>query len=316
MVSSRLTATKALVPQLESALNTFVSSKAGFHVVRTIRPHKPDAASSTAENGTALSSNQTRTLFILDSSYNPPSRAHMAMARNALLTAQQETKPHRLLLLFSTHNADKKDVKPSQFVNRIAMMILFAQDLQEELYKEKIEELDPLEIDVGLTSSPYYTDKSLAIMNAPSAERYPLNPTHVHLLGYDTVTRFLAPKYYPEYDPPLSAVAPYFEHGHKLRVLLRPNSSSINTVEGDSVQDQKKWIDGLGAGDLEKEGFKPAWASQVGILERNADQAEGISSTRIREAAKKGNWDEVGKLCSLGVTEWVKEMDLYGEEKP
>lgn len=315
MVSSRLAATKALIPQLESALNTFVSSKAGFHVVKTIRPHKPDATNLTAENGGALSSNQTRTLFILDSSYNPPSRAHMAMARNALLTAQQEIKPHRLLLLFSTHNADKKDVKPSQFVNRIAMMVLFAHDLQEELYRERNEGLDAMEIDVGLTSSPYYTDKSLAIMNAPSTERYPLSPTHVHLLGYDTVTRFLAPKYYSEYDPPLSAVAPYFEHGHKIRVLLRPNSSSFNTVEGDSVQDQKKWVNGLGAGDLEKEGFKRAWAEHVDILDQNADQAEGISSTRIRAAAKKGDWEEVGKLCSPSVTEWVKEMDLYGEEK-
>jgi len=173
-----------------------------------------------------------------------------------------------------------------------------------------------LPIDVGLTTAPYYTDKSAAIANEEPLS-YPSKPRHIYLMGYDTLTRFLAPKYYPKFDPPLSALSPFFDAGYGVSVLLRPNSSSDNAVTNDTEEEQRAYISALSDGSLEKEGFKREWSKQIGILEGNdVVDTVGVSSTAIRKAAKDGDWDEAEKLCTPGVTAWVREMRLYeGDEK-
>lgn len=162
-------------------------------------------------------------------------------------------------------------------------------------------------IDIAVTKAPYYTDKSTAIgASDPDSGRppfYPDSPRHVHLLGFDTVTRFFNPKYYTSFDPPLSALSPYFDSGHGLRVTLRPEDSS-----GDEA-DQRAWLKRLEDGGLESEGGKRAWASQIELVKPNKQL--GVSSTRIRKAATAGQWDIVGNLCSDSVAEWVKECGLY-----
>jgi nicotinamide-nucleotide adenylyltransferase len=40
----------------------------------------------------------------------------------------------------------------------------------------------------------------------------------------------------------------------------------------------------------------------------------GISSTRVRKAANEKQWDEVGRLCTDGVTAWIREEGLYEED--
>jgi nicotinamide-nucleotide adenylyltransferase len=40
----------------------------------------------------------------------------------------------------------------------------------------------------------------------------------------------------------------------------------------------------------------------------------GISSTRVRKAAKDKQWDEVGRLCTEGVAAWLTEEGLYEED--
>jgi nicotinamide-nucleotide adenylyltransferase len=40
----------------------------------------------------------------------------------------------------------------------------------------------------------------------------------------------------------------------------------------------------------------------------------GVSATRVRKAAKEGDWDVVGKLCTEGVAGWIKEAGLYAED--
>ena len=301
-MNRRVSQLRSLLPTLEASLKAFTSSSAKFQVIRTI----PAQSNATAEIESieAQTPSEPKTLFILDSSYNPPSRAHLALAATAIATAK-ETRPHRLLFLFSTHNADKAP-SPASFTQRIAMMIMCAEDLQADpRHSSKVH------IDIGLTTAPYYTDKSLAIENEDPTT-YPSRPTHVHLLGYDTLTRFLAPKYYKEYDPPLSAVAPFFETGHKLLVLLRPDSSSDNAVTGDTEEEQRKYISDLAHGSLAKEGLKPQWASQISILKgERVSEAAGISSTVIRKAAKQHDWNSVSQMCTPGVAEWIKDQGLY-----
>lgn len=194
-------------------------------------------------------------------------------------------------------------------------MVTFAEDLQAHASKtSNSKSPNAVAIDIGLTTAPYYTDKSIAIAQAEPPP-YPSSPTHIHLLGYDTLTRFLAPKYYPKYTPPLSALEPFFGPGHRLLVLLRPDSSSDNAVNGDTEDEQKTYILGLAKGSLENEGLKREWASQIGILEGgDTSKAAGISSTVIRKAAESGEWHNVEEMCTPGIAAWIRDQRLYGDD--
>lgn len=191
-------------------------------------------------------------------------------------------------------------------------MTLFAEDLSNDLSKTSSAAFPTrtdVAIDIGLTKKPYYTDKSSAITTT-QPNPYPSNPTHVHLIGYDTVTRFLTAKYYPDYSPPLSALAPYFDAGHKILVTLRPSDpNDASSQEFGTTEQQTQFIEGLAKGTLEKDGFKPEWAEQVDFL--IGQEGVGVSSTRIRQAAKTRDWKELGNLCTPGVAAWVEEQRLY-----
>jgi nicotinamide-nucleotide adenylyltransferase len=281
-----------MLPQLETALKSFQASDSKFRIVQSINPSSTSTRPS------------PKTLFILDSSFNPPSRAHLALATCALQASstKQHQPPFRLLLLFSTNNADKAPAAAS-FPQRLALMTIFAQDLLRHLQSTAGDEEYSLPaVDICLTTAPYYTDKSLAI-SQQAIEHYPDSPRHVHLLGFDTITRFFAAKYYPKFDPPLSALNPYFDEGHRLRVTLRP-SDDYGTVES-----QQEFIDNLARGGMEAEGGKREWASQIEVV--HAEEGVGVSSTKVRNAAKKQDWHEVRQLCTEGVSKAVMENTIY-----
>ncbi|KAF2833430.1 Nucleotidylyl transferase [Ophiobolus disseminans] len=298
-MASRIASIRAILPDLESALNSFTSSPSKFRVVRTIN----------------ASSTQPRTLYILDSSFNPPSIAHLTLAASALRDhAPSEKSPYRLLLLFSTHNADKAP-SPASFVQRIALMTIFAEDLSRHLKAAKspqTADVADISIDIGLTKEPYYSDKSAAIADT-RPPFYASNPIHVHLVGYDTLIRFCNPKYYPKYDPPLSALKPFFDAGHKLRVTQRPTDpNDASSSDFGTVEQQEKYLQGLRDGSEEKAGFSPAWGKNIDMV--HAEDGVGVSSTRVRNAAKNGKWDKASELCTEGVAAWLKDQSLYSEE--
>lgn len=179
-------------------------------------------------------------------------------------------------------------------------MTIFAEDLLKDLSKTAGQEI-PV-VDIGVTTAPYYTDKSVAISKEAS-DIYPDKPTHVHLLGFDTITRIFAAKYYPKFNPPFSALNPYFDNGHKLRVTLRPSD------EYGTVETQKAFIAKLGNGEMESDGGKKEWAAQIETIQ--AVEGAGVSSTRVRKAAKEQDWEEVQKLCTDGVARAVQDEGVY-----
>ncbi|THW50656.1 Nucleotidylyl transferase [Aureobasidium pullulans] len=290
-MSTTTSSMRTILPHLESALKSFQSSESKFRIVRSINP-------------SASSPSSPKTLFILDSSFNPPSKAHLALAKSALHSSstKQHQSPFRLLLLFSTHNADKAPSAAS-FPQRLALMTIFAEDLLKDL-QSSVSHGDYVlpTVDIGLTTAPYYTDKSLAI-SKEGIEHYPDSPKHVHLLGFDTITRFFAAKYYPNFSPPLSALNPYFDEGHQLRVTLRPSD------EYGTVKSQQEFVDQLARGDMEADGGRREWASQIEVV--HAEEGVGVSSTKVRTAAKKQDWAEVQHLCTEGVGRAVMDNTIY-----
>lgn len=186
-------------------------------------------------------------------------------------------------------------------------MTLFAHDLQENLLASPETQACPA-IDIGVTTAPFYTDKSAAIASSPEGEHwYPSSPKHIHLLGYDTLTRFFAAKYYAgKFDPPLAALEPYFSAGHRLRATLRPDDAY------GSEEEQRAFLRRLAGGEMEAEGGRREWADLVELVE--ATPQVGVSSTAIRKAAKQGDWSVVGELCTEGVAAWVREEGLYDED--
>ena len=297
-MASRLRSLGKLVPELDSALRAFQTSDAKFRVLKTIHPahENPQVPSRPTQD------DSPKTLFILDSSFNPPSIAHRSLAQAALERDASDTytKPHRLLLLFAVANADKAP-SPASFEQRLALMTVFARDLQDSLQQDS-QKYSSVPIDIGVTKLPYYTDKSRAI-ETEGQEWYPDKPHHIHLIGYDTLTRFFGAKYYKDFNPPFSALSPYFDAGHQLRVTLRPDDAY------GTVDEQKAFVKKLENGDLATDGGKPEWAKQVELVPANAQV--GVSSTKIRNAAKASDWETVGQLCTPGVAEWVQQEGLY-----
>lgn len=296
---------KSLPTHLSTALKEFQSSSSTFRLLQTVHPETLTPQAATPPSTTAKN-DQPRTLLILDSSFNPPSIAHQSLALTALhkdshlITSTPG--PHRLLLLFSTLNADKAPSAAS-FAQRLTLMTIFAVDLLSSLPDSHLR----VPIDIGVTTAPYYTDKSAAITSTAEGKQwYPSNPRHIHLLGFDTLTRFFAPKYYQSFNPPLSALEPYFAAGHGLRATLRPDDAY------GSEEEQRAFVRKLADGEMEAEGGKREWAGQVELVEPTPKA--GVSSTVVRKAAKAGEWGTVGELCTPGVAEWVREEGLYEED--
>jgi nicotinamide-nucleotide adenylyltransferase len=256
-------------------------------------------------------------LYVLDSSFNPPTVAHLRIATTAL-THDRGAVPKRLLLLLATQNADKPS-KPASFEQRLVMMSIFAEDLRKayrsstaagvgkeesaDTRKQSKAEEDELAIDIALTTHPYFIDKASAIA---ASGAYPPETTQVHLIGYDTLIRLLDPKYYP----PTHTLAPLepFLGKHRLRVTYRTDA------DWGSRERQERYLKSLAEGEREQEGGRREWAQRIELVEGRREGEEVVSSTRVREAAKKGDRDTLRKLVTEGVAEWIMQEKLYVDD--
>ncbi|ORZ00429.1 hypothetical protein BCR43DRAFT_485207, partial [Syncephalastrum racemosum] len=117
-------------------------------------------------------------LLVLDSSFNPPTRAHAALIQQTLEEPIQFT---GVLLLFSSRNADKQ-LSGASIQQRVEMMELLAKSLPN--------------CGVAITVHARFIDKARMLDGA------------CFLMGVDTVKRLLDPKYYDE--PVEIALAPFF----------------------------------------------------------------------------------------------------------
>jgi len=283
-----ITSMRHLLPELKSALQSFTSSPNKFRLLRTV-PTSPTISPA------------PKTLYVLDSSYNPPTKAHLQIATSALLH-DRGASPKRLLLLLATQNADKAP-KPAPFEHRLVMMTIFAEDLRAHLAQQvRLEEGEAVAVDVGVTTEPYFHDKAAAI---DESKIYDPPPEQVYLTGFDTLIRLLNPKYYPP-EHTLAPLEPFLRR-HRVRVTYRTGADwGEREVQGRYLRDLKE-------GRREHEGGKREWADRFELVEGRADGEEVVSSTRVRDAIKKGDKEALRGLVTEGVGEWIMQEKSYTE---
>jgi len=282
-----LTSMQRLLPEFRSALQSFTDSSSKFRILQTISPHSSTSSFSSPSTTTPAT---PQTLYVLDSSFNPPTLAHHQIATSALHHDHGHP-PKRLLLLLATHNADKAP-KPAPFEHRLVMMTIFAHDLLARL-------APPVAIDIAVTTEPYFHDKALAIA---SSGTYPSpQPEQVYLTGYDTLLRLLDPKYYA----PTHTLAPLgpFLARHRVRVTYRTGSGWGGRSE------QERCLRELGEGGREEEGGRREWVQRIEMVEGGEEE---VSSTGVREAVGSGDRGVLGRLVCGGVGEWILGEGLYG----
>lgn len=268
----------------------FLESSLNFAVLSSVPPQSASSAAS--------SSSAPAVLYVLDSSFNPPTLAHMRMALSAL--QEKPEVPSRLLLLLATQNADKP-AKPASFEDRLVMMEVFARDL---LAQQPQQPQQQPQIDIGVTRKPYFVDKAVEI---GSAGIYPPSLEQVHITGYDTLIRIFNPKYYPP-EHTLQPLAPFLSQ-HRLRVTMRPGD------EWGGPDEQRRFLLDLANGSRANEGGRPEWAERIQLVEGAQPGDPPVSSTRVREAIQKQDTGMLEGLVSTTVREFLLQEKPYAEQQ-
>ncbi|KAG7079888.1 cytidylyltransferase family protein [Colletotrichum scovillei] len=341
---------KALVDFFSRSLTAFQSSKDAFRVVCTLPPRGTAGEASTTTpapaprrpDGNVENTRPAKSLVVLDSSFNPPTLAHLRMAASAVRDLQKgrgkttttttrgdgagesssgaagepgQGGAVRLLLLLAVNNADKKP-KPAAFEVRLGMMYAFAEDLRDEVRKRggegaeeeqrRQQQQEDIEVDLGLTTMPYFHDKSQAISDTGFYARGDGGgePEQVYLAGYDTLIRIFNPKYYnasssssspggtaaEEAEAPIRRALDPFLGRSRLRITMRTDD------EWGGEGEQAAYLKGLRDGGLEDVGGRGTWAERVEMVRGRDEGEEVVSSTKVREAASKRDEEMLGRL--------------------
>ncbi|PYH47471.1 nicotinate-nicotinamide nucleotide adenylyltransferase [Aspergillus saccharolyticus JOP 1030-1] len=277
---------QSLQTHYASRLKQFQNSNHNFEVLASITHNSHDAAAS------------PDVLYVLDSSFNPPTLAHRRIACSALLETSSASP--RLLLLLATQNADKPS-KPASFEDRLTMMDLFARDLLSHLQATSpANNRHTLSaVDVAVTKKPYFVDKAAEIEKAGV---YPQSLEQIHLTGYDTLIRIFDPKYYPP-EHTLKSLEPFLSQ-HRLRVTLRPDSS------WGSRDEQEAFLRDLAEGRKDDIGGKREWAQRIQLVEGRKPGAPSVSSTKAREAVT-ANPQGLEWLVPSNIQEMILSEQLY-----
>ena len=180
------------------------------------------------------------------------------------------------------------------------MMTVFAEDLLQHLQHRRDGE-EEIAVDIAVTTLPYFHAKSAAIA---SSDLY-ANTEQVHLIGYDTLTRLLDPKYYPPTHE-LSPLIPLFSN-HRVRATYRVDD------KWGGRREQRDYLERLRRGEMEKVGGTRNWADKVELVEGRREGDEVVSSTKVRKAVKDGDKEMLEKLVTEGVADWILKEKLYKE---
>ncbi|KAF9949404.1 hypothetical protein BGZ72_008825 [Mortierella alpina] len=244
----------------------------------------------------ASSSRPTR-IAVLDSSFNPPTKAHYH-----LLKAAARVGCDAVLLLLATNNVDKGQTGASA-IERLEMMEAMAMDAIRN------EKEDPAlrHMAVGLTIHARFMDKAQPILDS-----YPPNSVQLSwIMGHDTMTRLFDPKYYKDVQ---TDMAPFFEQcdvicssrpGYGTRedmMLFVDQSGHASKVTLVDILDEE--------GDEEVQQILDA-SSAAAKASHPEIEIKEMSSTVVRNAVKDQDWKMVDRCVLPSVKQLIEKNGLY-----
>ncbi|KAF9021378.1 Nucleotidylyl transferase [Hymenopellis radicata] len=196
--------------------------------------------------------------FILDSSFNPPTLAHRALL---LSLPTRATK----LLLLSTTNADKPHA-PASYAQRSQMMLILSRAVPNSA--------------VALIDRPTFAEKA--------REEAELKKS-TWVLGWDTLVRFFADKYYPEGSMGRVLRTFFVEDGSRVVYSRRGEAGDVD------------WIDKF----LDEHQIPRDCVQEVEIDPALRD----VSSSAVRAAIKEGR--EWKGMVTDEIADYIEQERLY-----
>jgi nicotinamide-nucleotide adenylyltransferase len=232
-----------------------------------------------------FSSNRLLQVSVLDSSFNPPTLAHLALAKVDAVSGISSAFDARLLLL-SVRNADKL-LKPGDATleQRAEMMVILAKEM---------ESLSLPNVAVAAIDEPIFIGKSSALLNFL---RHRTQDPHISfqlsfVLGIDTLERLFAARYYSSDHHMHGAISRFLSSdGDNSRIVCvsRQSNGSVNQIPDAALP----YVE----------------SSQVLLLDLDPS-TRSISSSAVR--SKLHNADPTyTEMLPRGIVEYIREHAVY-----
>lgn len=224
---------------------------------------------------TTVSDSSLLPVAILDSSFNPPTLAHRALASLPVASSPRDAR----LLLLSVRNADKAprpgDASP---VQRVEMMVRLAHEVNAA---------------VGLVDAPAFVHKA-EILHAA----LPAGAQLTFVQGIDTLERFFAPRYYGDGSITAmhAALRRFFApDGDNSRIICTRRVVELADPQGELAifEAAREWVD----------------AKRINMVDiDNELQTFSSSEVRAKVRAKDNSWRQ---MVPEGIARYIEEHDLY-----
>ncbi|KAG7880574.1 hypothetical protein KL937_002136 [Ogataea polymorpha] len=215
----------------------------------------------------------TNRILVLDSSFNPPHKGHLSLVAKSLThklgdesTVHSSVNSRSVLLVLSVKNADKQP-QPAKFEDRLKMMYYLAQEITDQF---------GVSCAIGITNCSLFVDKALTLEEYFKRE-YTNHLRFTFLLGYDTLVRLLAPKYY-EPRSLQEALGGFFDTSDCF-VLTRNDGSH-------PLESQMQYLERMNKGMVAD--TLPTWAEKIFLVQGDA-HTDNLSSSSIRKLIQSGD---------------------------
>ncbi|KAJ7168521.1 hypothetical protein C8R46DRAFT_897618 [Mycena filopes] len=242
-------------------------------------------------------------ISILDSSFNPPTLAHLALANAPRPPVGDDVGGDfdAKIYLLSVRNADKSlKSTDASYLQRLEMMLLLAQD--------SVADAGAHPVAIGIIDEPTFVGKASKLLAfieerlsglgvIPVASR----PQLTFLLGLDTLERVLAPRYYGSSptDPDaktkmFASLRKFFSAEHDNARIVCARRAATSEAEGETLK--------------MAEGFL---ADQRITLIDIGETEQTFSSTAVRDAVGRKDDDAWKNLVSPRVREYILKERLF-----
>ncbi|KAJ7762041.1 hypothetical protein DFH07DRAFT_883440 [Mycena maculata] len=244
-------------------------------------------------------------ISILDSSFNPPTLAHLALAnasRPTIGTGAGRDYDAKIYLL-SVRNADKSlKSTDASYVQRLEMMLRLAQDSVAHSAGDELSH----QVAIGIIDEPTFVGKASKLL-AFLEQRIsglgfaPPRPQLTFLLGLDTLERVLAPRYYgssptdPEAEAKMfSSLDKLFSEEHDDARIVCARRASSSDPEDATLARAERFL-----------------SDQRIVLIDIGEAEQTYSSTAIRTALGRPDDRSWEGLVSPSVKEYIVQEKLY-----